>query len=87
MESAEDATSRQNRMTSVLAYQEEIIMLNFDNKPLQIYLCLQINGGTFGIETCIFGIIYVSLSSKAIKSNTQNLCISPLSVKISRHYF
>ena len=25
---------------------------------------------------CFFGIIYVSLSSKAIQSNTQNLCIS-----------
>jgi hypothetical protein len=26
----------------------------------------------------LFGIIYVSLSSKARKSNTQNHCISPL---------
>ena len=47
-------------------------MLNFDNKPY-IYLCLQING-----NMDLFGIIYVSLSSKARKSNTQNHCISPL---------
>jgi hypothetical protein len=38
-------------------------MLNFDNKP-QIYLCLQLNGDTHGVEKKI-GIIYVSLSSKA----------------------
>jgi hypothetical protein len=47
-------------------------MLNFDNKPY-IYLCLQING-----SIGLFGIIYVSLSSKARQSNTQNHCISSL---------
>jgi hypothetical protein len=47
-------------------------MLNFDNKPY-IYLCLQING-----NIGLFGIIYVSLSSKARQSNAQNHCISPL---------
>ena len=47
-------------------------MLNFDNKPY-IYLCLQING-----NMDLFGIIYVSLSSKARTSNTQNHCIAPL---------
>ena len=36
-------------------------------------------GDTIGIENVVFfGIIYVSLSSKAIKSNSQNQCISPL---------
>ena len=52
-------------------------MLNFDNKPY-IYLCLQINGNTLGVKIGLFGIIYVSLSSKARQSNTQNHCISPL---------
>jgi hypothetical protein len=52
-------------------------MLNFDNKPY-IYLCLQINGTTLGVKIGLFGIIYVSLSSKAKQSNTQNHCISPL---------
>ena len=47
-------------------------MLNFDNKPY-IYLCLQING-----NMDLFGIIYVSLSSKARKSYTQNHCFSSL---------
>jgi hypothetical protein len=61
-----------NRMTAVLACQEEILMLNFDNKPY-IYQCLKING-----NIGLFGIIYVSLSSKARQSNTQNHCISPL---------
>ena len=61
-----------NRMTAVLACQEEILMLNFDNKPY-IYQCLKING-----SIGLFGIIYVSLSSKARQSNTQNHCISPL---------
>jgi hypothetical protein len=58
-------------------------MLSFDN--------IQINGNTLGINICFFGIIYVSLSSKAIQSNTQNHCISllmlenifPLSVNTS----
>ena len=54
-------------------------MLNFDNKPY-IYLCLQING-----NMDLFGIIYVSLSSKARKSNTQNHCISPLMLDNSFH--
>ena len=62
-----------NRMTSVLAYQEEIIMINFDNKPY-IYLCLQINGNTLGVKIGLFGNIYVSLSSKARQSNIQNHC-------------
>ena len=47
-------------------------MLNFDNKPY-IYLCLQING-----SIGLFGIIYVSLSSKTRQSNAQNHCTSPL---------
>jgi hypothetical protein len=47
-------------------------MLSFDNKSY-IYLCLQIN-----CNIGLFGIIYVSLSSKARQSNTQNHCISPL---------
>jgi hypothetical protein len=47
-------------------------MLSFDNTPY-IYLCLQING-----SIGLFGIIYVSLSSKARQSNTQSNCISPL---------
>jgi hypothetical protein len=57
-------------------------MLNFDNKP-SIYLCLQFNGDTLGVENLFFGIIYVSLSSRAIKSNSQNLCISPLSTNLN----
>jgi hypothetical protein len=32
-------------------------------------------------QLCFFGIIYVSLKSKAIQSNTENLCISPLMVE------
>jgi hypothetical protein len=52
-------------------------MLNFDNTPY-IYLCLHINGNTLGVKIVLFGIIYVSLSSKARQSNTQNHCISPL---------
>ena len=51
-----------------MAYQEEII----------IYLCLQINGNTLGVKIGLYGIIHVSLSSKARQSNTQNHCISPL---------
>ena len=47
-------------------------------KKQYIYRCLQLNGDILGIEKNNFGIIYVSLSSKAIKSNNQNLCISPL---------
>ena len=47
-------------------------MLYFDNEPY-IYLCLQINR-----NIGLFGIIYVSLSSKARQSNAQNHCISPL---------
>ena len=52
-------------------------MLNLDNKPY-IYLCLQINGNTLGVKIGLFGIIYVSLSSKGRQSNTQNHCILPL---------
>jgi hypothetical protein len=59
-------------------------MLNFDNKPY-IYLCLQINGNTRGVNIGLFGIIYVSLSSKARQSNTQNHCISPLILEIIFH--
>jgi len=47
-------------------------MLSIDNKPY-IYLCLQING-----NIGLFGIIYVSVSSKARQSNAQSHCISPL---------
>jgi hypothetical protein len=65
---------------TVLAYQEEIIMLNFDNKPY-MYVCLQINGNTLGVKIGLFHIIYVSLSSKARQLNTQNHCISPLMLK------
>ena len=32
----------------------------------------------FASTLCFFGIIYVSVSSKAMQSNIQNLCISPL---------
>ena len=38
---------------TVLAYQEELIMLNFDNKPY-IYLCLEINSNTLGIKHLLF---------------------------------
>ena len=61
----------------VLAYQEEILMLKFYNKPY-IYLCLQINCTTLGVKIRLFGIIYVSLSNKASQSNVQHHCISPL---------
>ena len=55
-------------------------MFNFDNKPY-IYLCLQINGNSPGVKIGLFCIIYVSLSSKARQSNTQNHCISPLMIE------
>ena len=54
-------------------------MLSFDNKPY-IYLCLQING-----NIGLFGIICVSLLSKARQSNTQSHCISPLMLENSFH--
>jgi hypothetical protein len=34
-------------------------------------------------EICFSGIIHLSLSSKTIKSNTQNLCLSPLMLENS----
>ena len=54
-------------------------MLSFDNKPY-IYLCLQING-----NIGLFGIIYVSLSSKASQSNIQYHCIPPLMLETIFH--
>ena len=60
-------------------------MLNFDSKPY-IYLCLQINCNTLGVNIGLFGIIYVSLSSKARQSNTQNHCISTLMLQIFSIY-
>ena len=65
-----------------LAYQEEIIMLKCDNKP-SIYLWLQITGDTLGVNNLLFGFIHVSLPSKTIKSNTQNLWLSPLMLENS----
>jgi hypothetical protein len=38
-------------------------------------MCLQINGNTLGVKIGLFGIIYISLSSKARQSNIQNQCI------------
>ena len=57
-------------------------MLSCDNKPY-IYLWIQINGDTLGLKNLLFGIIHLSLSSKTIKSNTQNLCLSPLMLEKS----
>ena len=39
---------------------------------------LQINGDTLGVDNLLFRHYHVSLSSKTIQSNTQNLAFSPL---------
>ena len=42
---------------------------------------------TLGVDNLLFGIMHVSLSSKTIQSNTQNLCLSPLMLENSLPLF
>jgi hypothetical protein len=45
------------------------------------------NCNTLGVKIGLFGIIYVSLSSKARQSNTQNNCNSPLMLENIFHLY
>jgi hypothetical protein len=56
----------------------ETTMHAFDNALLTMIAINKLTDRSGVSKISFFGIIYVSLSSKAIKSNTQNLCISPL---------